>query len=56
MADSWKTDGNCAECRRKNYCKKQCSKNKQSNEKLALEYIESIMPNFNDYFGIDGFY
>lgn len=24
MADSWKTDGNCNECRRKDYCNKQC--------------------------------
>lgn len=26
MADSWKTDGNCNECRRQKYCKKQCTK------------------------------
>ena len=24
MADSWKTDGNCNECRRQDYCNKQC--------------------------------
>lgn len=29
MADSWKTDGNCAECRRQKYCSKSCTKNRQ---------------------------
>lgn len=24
MTDSWKTDGNCNECCRKNYCNKMC--------------------------------
>lgn len=29
MADSWKTDGNCKECRRREYCNKACSANKK---------------------------
>ena len=28
MADSWMTDGNCDNCRRKNYCSTQCKANK----------------------------
>ena len=30
MADSWKTDGNCSECRRHSYCSKQCSAHKNA--------------------------
>lgn len=26
MADSWLTDGNCNNCRRKNYCSSRCKK------------------------------
>jgi len=29
MADSWKTNGDCKECRRKNYCRKVCTANKR---------------------------
>lgn len=35
MADrneQWKLDGNCKLCRRKNYCKTQCSKSKKSEQ------------------------
>jgi len=28
MSEQWKTNGQCLECRRHGYCKKQCKKNK----------------------------
>lgn len=34
MADSWLTDGNCNECRRRNYCTKRCKKSKQLTKNL----------------------
>lgn len=30
MADSWKSDGNCEVCRRKNYCTKSCTAHKKA--------------------------
>ena len=35
MADSWKTDGNCAECRRKSYCGHACNAHKNAIENLS---------------------
>lgn len=35
MADSWLIDGNCNNCRRKNYCSKPCTKAK-SRRKSAI--------------------
>lgn len=29
LSDQWKTAGNCKFCRRKSYCGKQCTKNKE---------------------------
>lgn len=29
LSDQWKTAGNCRFCRRKGYCGKQCSRNKE---------------------------
>ena len=34
MADSWKIDGNCENCRRKNYCSKSCTLNKRRREMI----------------------
>ena len=28
-SDRWLIDGDCSKCRRKNYCKKSCTKNKR---------------------------
>lgn len=39
MADSWKTDGNCDECRRKNYCKKVCTAQKERRKLIALRLL-----------------
>ena len=38
-SDQWKTGGDCRECRRKNYCRTQCSANKRFNQALILEVI-----------------
>lgn len=39
MADSWLTDGNCNECRRKNYCTKGCKKNKLRKERFVRDVV-----------------
>lgn len=45
MADSWKIDGDCNACRRKNYYSKQCRKRSQWGrsmiEKAMAEFIMS---------------
>jgi len=35
MSDNWKTNGDCKECRRKNYCTKVCTANKQMLKNLV---------------------
>ena len=32
MSDNWKTDGNCRECRRQDYCSKPCTALKRAIE------------------------
>lgn len=39
--ESWLTNGNCEECRRKNYCSKPCTKHKRLNDNY-LEYLEEL--------------
>lgn len=43
MADSWMTDGNCDNCRRKSYCSTQCTANKKHEasrlSKLAMQIV-----------------
>ncbi len=39
MADSWKTDGDCEVCRRKDYCSKSCTAHK----KAVMDYIRKTI-------------
>lgn len=38
-SDQWKTGGDCRECRRVKYCKKQCSANKRFEDALIRTVI-----------------
>ena len=38
MEDSWKTDGNCNNCRRNGYCTHKCSASRRA-EKELISYI-----------------
>ncbi len=40
MADSWKTDGNCNECRRQSYCGKPCTAHKNAIKNLFLSWLK----------------
>ena len=42
MADSWLTDGNCQECRRKNYCKTECKKHRASVKRYMYNTMMSV--------------
>lgn len=42
MQDSWKIDGNCEICRRKNYCKTECKKHVIREERKAYNAVMSI--------------
>lgn len=43
MADSWLIDGNCESCRRKNYCSKPCTKNKQAVRQVIRNVVRKKM-------------
>ena len=43
MADSWKTDGNCDECRRQKYCNKRCTKARKCLEAMVHEFVKQEM-------------
>lgn len=43
--ESWLTDGNCEECRRKKYCNNPCTKHKRSNE----SYLEDLVASYFKY-------
>lgn len=45
MADSWKIDGNCKECRRKKYCSKPCTKNNGRREEMLRKAVMDAMLN-----------
>lgn len=50
QTEQWKLDGNCKECRRKNYCKKYCSKRKRRinyeiNNAISRALAKRIMTN-----------
>ena len=61
-SEAWKDTGNCAECRRKDYCRKTCSANKRRMEqiiethfvrsaKTCLLYTSaSVSPRFSQFF------
>lgn len=38
-SDQWKSDGKCSECRRQNYCKKQCTANRKHQELIIKKAI-----------------
>jgi len=44
MADNYEINGNCAECRKKDYCSKVCSKHKKMINGLIQSKINEIMP------------
>lgn len=50
MADSWKIDGNCENCRRKNYCSKPCTLNKRRREMIMHNAVRKVL---NDRLGLD---
>lgn len=50
MADSWLTDGNCEECRRKNYCQKSCTKNKRRGNMIINNAVRKVL---NERVGLD---
>lgn len=37
--EAWKDTGNCAECRRKDYCHKTCSANKRRMERIIKNHF-----------------
>lgn len=43
MVDSWKTDGDCNVCRRRKYCSKQCSANKDAMGKAIHAFLMQKM-------------
>lgn len=43
MADSWKIDGNCNNCRRKNYCSKSCTLSKRRKDMVISQAINKAM-------------
>lgn len=53
MADSWKIDGNCTNCRRKNYCSKPCTLNKRRKELILHNATSKVL---NDRLGLDKIY
>ena len=53
QTEQWKLDGNCKECRRKNYCKKYCSKRKRRinyevHNAISRALAKRIMTNTNE--------
>lgn len=38
-SEAWKDTGDCAECRRKDYCKKTCSANKRRMEQIIKTHF-----------------
>lgn len=53
MADSWLIDGNCNNCRRKNYCQKPCTLNKRMTE---LTIRTAVRQAVNKVTGLDKIY
>ena len=53
MADSWKIDGNCENCRRKNYCSKSCTLNKRMEERKLYSAVSKVL---NEKLGLDKIY
>lgn len=53
MADSWKIDGDCKNCRRKNYCSKSCTLNKRRTELIMYGVAEDRL---NEMLGLDKVY
>lgn len=37
--DRWLIDGDCTKCRKKDYCKKECTLSKRVMESLIMNYI-----------------
>ena len=48
MNEQWKSNGKCADCRRRDYCTKGCSANKRALKGLLKQYIQDMVndPNF----------
>lgn len=43
-SEAWKDTGDCAECRRKDYCRKTCSASKRSMERIVkMHFIHSAV-------------
>lgn len=43
MSENWKTDGNCKECRRRNYCSKACKKHKEYEQAIIAEAVSRTL-------------
>ena len=41
-ADSWKTDGNCEVCRRRDYCGKKCSAHKNAERHFRKAVLNGL--------------
>lgn len=41
--ERWKTDGDCSKCRRQNYCKTACKKQKQRTERWIASTVTQAM-------------
>ena len=53
MADSWKTDGDCEVCRKKDYCNKSCTAHKKAvikhiREKIVEKHGEEVSKSISD--------
>ena len=46
--DAWKDTGNCSECRKRDYCKKQCSANKRY---FKAHLFETLVKTYNERLG-----
>lgn len=51
--ESWKTDGKCENCKRKNYCQKACTLNKQRGKKAMHNAVNKFL---NEKLGLDQIY
>jgi len=43
MHESWLTDGNCSECRRRTYCKRPCKKSIDRANAIKAVYIANTV-------------
>ena len=42
--DRWKSDGDCTQCRRQNYCKKKCKAYQKASERMIRKALYDAVP------------